>query len=168
MSSASITFAIRPVARNDRDGIQSLVRGLSPRSRYLRFLSQIHELAPCWLERFTRYVPGREATLLLVARSDDTEIPIGMVQYATNDARGDCEFAVLVSDAWQGMGLGTRLVAHAIEIARASGFIRIEGYVLRENTIMVHLARRMGFKMLRDPDDPFGLRASMALSMDHR
>ena len=163
MGNAGITFAIRPAGRDDGERIQSLVRGLSPRSRYLRFLSQIHELAPYWLERFTRYIPGREATLLLVACSDDAEIPIGMAQYSALEGRLDCEFAVLVTDAWQGMGLGTRLVAHVIQIARAAGITRIEGYVLRENAIMLRIARRMGFRTQRDPDDALGLRASMPL-----
>jgi acetyltransferase len=162
MGNAGITFAIRPARHDDSERIQSLVRGLSPRSRYMRFLSQIHELAPYWLERFTRYVPGREATLLMVARFHDSEIPVGMAQYAAY-GRGDCEFAVLVSDAWQGMGLGRRLVAHVSQIARAAGFKRIDGYVLQENTIMLRLARRMGFKVQRDPDDALGVHASLLL-----
>jgi acetyltransferase len=161
MGHAAITFAIRPAGRDDGERIQALVRGLSPRSRYLRFLSQIHELAPYWVERFTRGVPGREATLLLVARSEGAEIPIGMAQYAAFGTRGDCEFAVLVADAWQGKGLGARLITHVAQIARAAGFRRIEGYVLQENRIMLRLARRMGFKVRRDPDDALGAHASM-------
>jgi acetyltransferase len=168
MSNGVPTFAIRPAGSDDRDRIQSLVRGLSPRSRYLRFFSRIRELAPHWLERFTRYAPGREATLLLVAHGADEEIPVGMAQYAAADLQGRCEFAVVVSDAWQGMGLGTRLVAHVVKMARAAGFKGIEGHVLPENAIMLRLARRMGFEVRRDPRDPLMLRASMELSTDRR
>ena len=57
-------IAVRPALPADREQIQNLVRGLSPRSRYLRFFNGMRELAPHWLERFASADPIGDFTLL--------------------------------------------------------------------------------------------------------
>jgi GNAT superfamily N-acetyltransferase len=156
-------IAIRPAGGGDRAAIQALVRGLSPRSRYLRFFSGLRELPPQWLDRFTRPASEGELTLLALARRDGREVPVAMAQYnAGADRRG--EFAVVVSDEWQGRGIGKRLMRELACIARAEGLARLEGAVLAENGRMLRMAGALGIAFERDPDDPAALRASLPLS----
>ncbi len=41
-----------------------------------------------------------------------------------------------------------------IDAAKRRGLEEMEGFVLAENTPMLALAKRVGFSVARDPDDP--------------
>lgn len=156
-------LVVRPAGPEDKEQIQALVRGLSPKSRYLRFFNGVRELSPQWLERFARAVPDSGLTLLALVPDRDRLIPVGMAQYATDPYPRRGEFAVVVDDGWQGMGIGTRLIDNLIHIARDAGVERIEGSVLAENQPMLRLMRGMGFEVRRDPESALYLNVSRAL-----
>ena len=157
-------LVIRPAAPEDKEHIQALVRGLSPRSRYLRFFNGARELTPQLLERFARAVLDSGVTLLALVPDRDRLIPVGMAQYATDPYPRRGEFAVVVDDAWQGMGIGARLIDNLVHIARAAGIERLEGEVLAENQPMLRLVRAMGFDVRRDPESALHLRVSRTLA----
>ena len=60
------------------------------------------------------------------------------------------EFAIAVGDPWQGQGVGSRLLQHALHIAGERGVRTVYGKVLAENQRMVKLARKGGFQVKRD------------------
>jgi RimJ/RimL family protein N-acetyltransferase len=161
------TIAIRAAGNADRDGIQALVRGLSTRSRYLRFFNGMRELSPQWLDRFTRAASPGDGTLIALAQIGDRETPVGMAQYAASPHHGRSEFAVAVADEWQRTGIGTRLIRHIGCLVRESGATLLECEVLAENQPMLRLARRLGFGIERDGENPISLRASLSLSVSH-
>ena len=69
----------------------------------------------------------------------------------TNEA----EFALLVSDAHQGKGLGTELLRRLVEIGKNERLDRITADVLRENLGMRIVSERVGFRAVStDPGDP--------------
>jgi GNAT superfamily N-acetyltransferase len=59
-------------------------------------------------------------------------------------ARGTFDLGVLVEDAWQRHGVGTRLVASLLETARAKGVTTVHADVLDDDRFIVHTLRRMG------------------------
>ncbi len=69
--------------------------------------------------------------------------------------QNQAEFAVLVSDHWQGQGLGTELLRRLIEIGRAEKLDKISGQVLAENHAMQHICAKVGFKVVHDPESNF-------------
>ena len=149
-------IAVRPAVPADRELIQDLVRGLSPRSRYLRFFNGMRELAPYWLQRFASADPMGDFTLLAF----ESGTPVAMAQYSANPYPERCEFGVVVADAWQGRGIGKRLVRDLVAVAGAAGFQRVEGEVLAENEPMLRLLRGMGFRIRRDPESALAYRVS--------
>jgi GNAT superfamily N-acetyltransferase len=66
----------------------------------------------------------------------------------------ECEFAIAVTDEWQGLGLARPLLEALMRHARERGFQRMEGYILATNTRMLSLAKRLGFVTVASPDDP--------------
>ena len=64
------------------------------------------------------------------------------------------EFSVLVGDPWQGKGIGAALLKRCLEIARERGIENVHGTVLAENSQMLTLGRRLGFKIKRVEDAP--------------
>ncbi|MCB1876871.1 MAG: bifunctional acetate--CoA ligase family protein/GNAT family N-acetyltransferase [Chromatiales bacterium] len=148
---------IRPIRPEDADIEQAFVRGLSQEARYFRFLQSLSELPPEMLARFTQLDYSREMALIAVYKKDGKDAEIGVARYATNPDGESCEFALVVADEWSGKGLGSRMMRSLMSAARSQGLVRMDGEVLSNNNKMLRLAKRLGFSLHADPDDP-GLR----------
>ena len=70
---------------------------------------------------------------------------LGVSRYYLHPETGDAEFALVVSDAYQRLGLGRHLLQRLIEIARERGVKRLVGLILSENTPMLALTGSLGF-----------------------
>ena len=69
------------------------------------------------------------------------------------ETAGTCEFALTIGDAWQGQGIGRRLLQALIDEAEARGLRRMLGHVLLDNRAMLALARQQHFSIEASPDD---------------
>ena len=103
-------YTIRPIAPDDADMLQALVRGLSSESRYFRFASSMPELPARMLARYTLIDYDREMALVAVhttreAKGDgefvDTERIIGVSRYG-NAEQVLASVGALVWDGLQG------------------------------------------------------------------
>ncbi len=156
-------FLVRPIRPDDAQMLQHMVKNLSPQSRYFRFVSQLAELPPAMLARFTLIDYDREMALVAVQQErvvdEEGEVQVkerllGVSRYVTNPDRSTCEFALVVADDMAGQGLGARLMLSIMEVARDKGLEQIEGLVLTNNPNMLKLMRRLGFDVRPFPDDP--------------
>ena len=154
---------VRPIRPDDAQMVQRLVKELSPESRYFRFVSQIAELPPTMLSRFTLIDYDREMALVALLREREVdeegevshkERIIGVSRYVTNPDHTSCEFALLVADDFAGKGLGSRLMHSIMEVARDRGLAEIQGLVLANNPTMLKLMRRLGFEVRAFDEDP--------------
>lgn len=147
------TVKLRPITPADADIEQALVRGLSSQSRYLRFHNAIRELTPRQLVGFTNPDPRNATALIVVHDLGIGEEEIAVARYVICPDRTNCEFAIVVADAWQKRGIGTRLLQALIAHAQARGIKRIYDAVLANNLVMRKLAERLGFEESECPDD---------------
>ncbi|HAT32686.1 MAG TPA: GNAT family N-acetyltransferase [Janthinobacterium sp.] len=156
-------YTLRPLHPHDADMLQTLVRGLSPQSRYFRFVSSMRELSERMLARFTLIDYDREMALVAVytqrtPKADGgvevSERIIGVSRYVTNPDRGSCEFSLLIADEFKGQGLGSRMMQAIADVARGKGLAWIEGLVLAKNAGMLKLMRSLDFDIKPFPDDP--------------
>lgn len=154
---------IRPIGPQDAEREQAFVRGLSPESRYFRFMTTLRELSPEMLDRFTHPDPAREVALVALVDEGGAPKQVGVARCAAGAVREGCEFAVVVADAYRGRGLGTRLMQELIARARARGVPRIEGLVLAANHPMLELVQSLGFEITTTPEDPRVRRVSKSL-----
>lgn len=141
---------IRTMHPQDREIEDQFVRSLSKESRYYRFHGALRELTPYMLERFTHLDYPGEMALIATVPDGETEKQIGVVRYARTNVPDRAEVAIVVADAWQGMGIGSRMMTALREIAREAGFQELEVNILRENRRMLGLARHLGY--LKGPD----------------
>jgi acetyltransferase len=145
---------LRHIAPADFAIEQAFVRGLSPESSYLRFHGTIKDLSQKDLEKFTN-PDSRNAVALIVLRSGEAgEEEIGVARYVVDPDGANCEFAIVVADAWQKRGIGTRLMNGLIKHLQASGVKRISGTVLKRNAVMRKFVKHLGFTETNVPDDP--------------
>lgn len=134
MSSAMVlnappTPALRWAARSDLDALRRFLAGLSLQSAYRRFFAGVRRVSDPMLVRLL----SQDASRTAVVAVHDGEI-VGHAMYALS--HGDeptADIAVVVADAWQRRGIGSRLVAAVVDEARARGVRRAGFTVLPEN-----------------------------------
>jgi RimJ/RimL family protein N-acetyltransferase len=141
---------IRPISAADFDLEQEFVSALSPATGYQRLMSA-RQPSAAEIRRFTDIDREREMALIATTPVAGRERQIGVARYVKDEsAPGDAEFAIVLADDWQGRGLGTRLLASLLGAARENGVRRALATTLSSNEGMLALARRLGFKLVRN------------------
>lgn len=148
----SHSVTVRPIRPEDIDLETEFAHKLSKETRYNRFLGAGVRLTPKLLEKFTRIDFTRDMALIASTTVEGIETAVGVARYARLEDGVTCEFAITVADAWQGRGLGKRLLAMLIEAAREHGVVRLVGEVFASNTPMLQLARSLGCSTAFHPD----------------
>jgi acetyltransferase len=145
---------VRPIRPEDAAIEQAFVRALSERTRYFRFMQAVHELTPEMLVRFTQIDYDREMAFIAVVEDEPgKERQVAVVRYTTNPDQRSCEFALVVADQWQGLGIGTHMMQSLMQVAHARGMRLMEGEVLTDNSNMLSLMRRLAFNIRARPGD---------------
>jgi acetyltransferase len=145
---------VRPIRPEDAAIEQAFVRGLSERTRYFRFMQAVHELTPEMLVRFTQIDYDREMAFIAVVEEEPgQERQVAVVRYTMNPDQRSCEFALVVADVWQGLGIGTHMMQSLMQVARGRGLRLMEGEVLSDNSNMLALMRRLNFTIRTRPGD---------------
>jgi acetyltransferase len=155
---------IRPIRPEDAGMEQDFVRGLSPHSRYFRFMDTLRQLTPAMLARFTQIDYDREMALIATVEEDGHETEVGVCRYVAHPDGETCEYAIVVADAWQRRGLGRRMLQLLIEVARSRGLRTMLGYVLAGNAGMLSLSRSLGFTVSDSREDPMVRRTTLTLA----
>lgn len=149
-----IEVTLRPIRPEDADMEQEFVRGLSPESRRYRFMDTLRELTPSMLVRFTQIDYDREMAFVATIQHEGRELEVGVCRYITNPDASSCEYAIVLADDWQGRGLGGRMMAQLIAVARRRGLETMIGHVMSSNRAMLDLCQRLGFVTGDSDDDP--------------
>jgi GNAT superfamily N-acetyltransferase len=166
---ADPAWRIRRIDAQDGVLLDAFFKALTPQSRRLRFHAGLSEVPAKWLQRFTHADAEAELGLVATAWHEGREVCIGEARYVlTPDAPGAREFALVVADDWQGKGVGHGLLQALTRHARRRGVEVMHGDVLRDNTPMLQLARRLGYRSQAHPDEPTLRRVVVALSRANR
>lgn len=72
---------------------------------------------------------------------------LGVARVILERNQKEAEFSIVVGDAWQGKGIGAALLHRCISIAKERGIEKVMGTVLAENTQMLILGKKLGFKI---------------------
>jgi GNAT superfamily N-acetyltransferase len=141
------SLALRPARSSDGDALQTYVRGLSPQSRYNRFLGAASELPASELSRALA-ANGRDTqTLLLTSTLKDRYTVVGEARVALSCRNRAGEFSMSIADDWQHLGVGSALLQEIERKAAADGIELLFGDTLQTNEGMIGLARRRGFRL---------------------
>lgn len=127
---------VRPLRAADRELYAQAVAALSARSRYLRFGSPQPRMSERQLDLMTQ-ADGQRHVAYIALTPDGSAV--GVVRYVVVAEGGAAEVAIGIADAWQGQGLGARLMCLLVEHARAARLKTLFAVSLSEN----HAARRL-------------------------
>jgi acetyltransferase len=157
---------IRPIRAEDLAAHARFVDGLSFETAYARLLSP-RKPQPDELQRWTDIDYDVELALVATIVQDGVEQEIGVVRFVkseTSDAEaGSAEFAIVIADAWQRRGLAEKLLKSLIAAASAAGVRVLSDITLYDNRAMLGLARKLGFRLRRDPGNANLTRVTLRL-----
>jgi acetyltransferase len=159
--------AIRPIRPEDEPFMIAFHEGLSGRSVYMRYFESLSFKARTKHERLLRicFADPQQETVLVAVHTDPNSsvqriLAVGRLSKLPDGKTA--EIAALVSDDYQGRGLGTELLKRLLQAAPAQGIHRITAEMLRDNTLMQSVAKKLGFR-LHQLKDPRSVRASIDL-----
>jgi acetyltransferase len=158
---------VRPIRPEDEPLVVEFHRTLSEETVFQRYLAHLGLSERTAHERLIRicFVDYHREMALVAERADPvTGRPaiVGIGRLSRVFGTDDAEFAVLVTDAWQGRGIGTELLRRLVEIARAEGVAVIGAQMRAENTGMRKASERLGFTITAGSTDDV-VRAEMQL-----
>lgn len=158
---------LRPVRTDDGPVEQRFFNGLSLDSRHQRFHIGLRELSPTLVALLTHVDDTWHRAWVVEAMTAAGPEVLADARYVRDPAApGRAEFALAVADAWQGRGLGRRLIAHLIDEARRQGVTELFGEVLAENRRMLALAREFGMRVRAHPEAASLMRVSWRSEID--
>ena len=150
---------IRPLRPEDEPRVSLFHQTLSERTVYLRYLKEMKLSSRIAADRLRRVCfNDYDREIALVAESSDPGpgdapiVGIGRLTKLrwTNEAR----VGLVVTDLFQGQGLGSEMLRAMVDIARAEGIVRIVLDVSRENKPILRMLERLGFQFTEKAGEP--------------
>jgi acetyltransferase len=149
---------IRPIRAEDEMLMREFHATLSDQTVYQRYLSPLQvstRIAHERLARVTHNDYDREIALVAEGEENGKKAILGVGRLSKLHGTGDeARVTMLVSDRYQGKGLGKELLARIIEISRDEKIRRIIALMSPENKTMKSLCRSVGFSSFEiDPEN---------------
>ncbi|MEG3436403.1 bifunctional acetate--CoA ligase family protein/GNAT family N-acetyltransferase [Pannus brasiliensis CCIBt3594] len=147
-----LPVTIRPIRAEDEPLVRKFHEHLSEESIYFRYFHLVNLNRQTAYDRLTRECfIDYDRVMALIVESGDREM-LGLGRLNKLHGVNEAEFDLLVSDAYQGHGLGTELLRRLVRIGREEGLERISAEILRENRSMQKVAEKVGFSLHRTGD----------------
>jgi acetyltransferase len=149
---------IRPIRPEDEPLMVRFHETLSERSVYLRYFHLMNLEQRTTHERLTRICfidYDREMALVAVRRNPETgesEI-LGVGRLMKIHGTQEAETAVLISDHWQGRGLGKELLSRLLLVAADDKLAKVVADILPDNRGVMRICEKLGFSLKHSLDD---------------
>jgi acetyltransferase len=149
-----VEVTIRPIRPEDEPLMVKFHKTLSDRSVHLRYFGLVSLETRIMHQRLRRVCfidYDREIALVADLKNPDgTHQILGVGRLIKEHGTDEAEFAVLISDPWQGKGLGSELLKLLVQIGRKEGLHLITGHIAPENTTMKTVSEQVGFSLYFD------------------
>ncbi|MFC5720921.1 GNAT family N-acetyltransferase [Streptomyces gamaensis] len=145
------TARLRQAVPEDRAAVAGLYERMSPENLRLRFFSAGSRAARHGADQVCG--AGRPGERSLLAEVDGALV--GVAEYHADAGRPDrAEVALAVADDWHGRGVGTLLLEHLVDAARADGLKEFTADALSENLAVLKVFADLGLPVRRRFDGP--------------
>jgi acetyltransferase len=151
-SKSGTDILFRPIQPEDEPLLVKFHETLSDRSVYMRYLHPMllnERVAHDRLARICHCDYDREITLIAEDRDPETGEAriLGAGRLSKMHGMDEARFSVLVSDLYQGLGVGKELMKQVIEVGRQEKLCRIHADVTVENHSMQYILKQLGFTL---------------------
>ncbi|MEM2337745.1 MAG: GNAT family N-acetyltransferase [Candidatus Bathyarchaeia archaeon] len=139
------TVLLRPIKPEDEPLWLEMFQNFSEESIRFRFFQIIKDTPHEVRVRYCNIDYEREIAIVAELNDGGRRRILGVVRISLEPDRKKGEIAFIIADPWQGLGLGTKMVDYAIEIAKEMGVETIYAIMLPDNVKAVNLLKNMGF-----------------------
>jgi RimJ/RimL family protein N-acetyltransferase len=141
------SVTIRAVRPDDKGLVLEALAKLSAESIYRRLFTTRKEITADGLKKITEVDFVNVVALVAVLEVEGKDQIVGGGRYIRSGEAGTgpkAEVAFLIDDAFQGLGIASRLFGHLVAIAREWGITQFEAEVLPANGAMLKVFERSG------------------------
>ncbi|HEY1494313.1 MAG TPA: bifunctional acetate--CoA ligase family protein/GNAT family N-acetyltransferase, partial [Candidatus Solibacter sp.] len=149
---------IRPIRPEDEPCMVKFHETLSERTVYLRYFHLMNLEQRTHHDRLTRICfidYDREMALVAERRNPETgenEI-LGVGRLMKIHGTSEAEVAVVISDKWQGRGLGKELLARLLIVGSDERLTKLTADILPDNREVMRICEKLGFTLKHSLDD---------------
>lgn len=147
---------IRAIRPEDEPLWSDMIESLSPATAEYRFFGPVKEVTKSMLVRYCHIDYDREIALAAIRepKGKKKQQMLGVARLSIETANAEeGEFAIVVRDAYQRKGIGSKLMDALIQAARDRHVREINGHVMAANPGMTRFAENLGFDV-QPSDDP--------------
>ncbi len=127
-----------------------------------RFFQVMKDTSHNTLTRYCNIDYDREIAIVAEKKENKRRRIIGVARIILEPGRKRGEFAVVVGDQWQRLGLGSKLIDCLIEAGKDMELETIDGNILSINLKMIRLCTKKGFQIERVDEE--NTKATLELS----
>ena len=136
---------LRPIKPEDEPLWLEMFQGFSEESIRYRFFQILRDTPHEVRVRYCNIDYDREIAIVAeMVKSVQRKI-LGVARVSIESDGKSGEIAFIVSDRWQGLGLGTKLVDYVLDISKEKGLEDVYAIVLPDNCRALDLMKKMGF-----------------------
>ncbi|MBU1700000.1 MAG: GNAT family N-acetyltransferase [Candidatus Eisenbacteria bacterium] len=146
-------FLFRPIRPTDEKLVRAFFYAASKKTKYFRFHGELQTFRHRDAQTYCNVDYESNYVIAVVRKEEDHEHIIAMGQYEVNPATNMGECAFMVSDEFQGKGIGTLLLKRLIEHAKSKGVAGFVAEVLATNQAMLHVFHKSGYTIHSSIDE---------------
>ena len=136
---------LRPIKPEDEPMWIEWFQTLSEESIRYRFFQMLKDTPHEVRVRYCNIDYDREVAIVAEIVENGKRKILGVSRLSIEPDGKHGEMAFIVSDHWQGLGLGTKLVDYTLDIAKEKGVESVYAIMLQDNYRAISLTKKMGF-----------------------
>jgi len=133
---------VRPVRPEDAPRLTDFFVALSKKSRLGKLVRRFEDFDERFIARLTQIDYERDMVLVAVTNPDGSGEVIGLARYFGDPDLIEAEVSITIADAWQGQGVGAKLLDLILRAAGKRGFKKAWGLCRPESRDMISLIER--------------------------
>ena len=138
---------LRPIKPEDVPMWHSLLASCSKESLWLRFRYSFKQATHDMAARFCFIDYDREIAIVAEVEEDNERKLVGVGRLVANTDHTDAEYAVLVADEYQGIGLGSLLTDYCLDICGKWNIHKVVAEIAPENKRMLSIFKHRDFEI---------------------
>jgi acetyltransferase len=139
------TVLLRPIRPEDEPLWLEMFQNFSEESIRYRFFQIIKDTPHEVRVRYCNIDYDREIAIVPELNENGQRKILGVVRVSLEPDRKNGEIAFIIGDPWQGLGLGTKMVDHVVDICKDMKIETIYAIMLPDNYRAISLMKKMGF-----------------------
>ncbi len=139
------SILLRPIKPEDESLWLKMFQNFSEESIRYRFFHIIKDTPHEMRARYCNIDYAREMGIVAELEEKGQRQILGVVRLIIEQGGKTGEIAFIVADPWQGLGLGSKMLDHMIEICKDRGLHNVYALTLPDNYRAIRLLKQRGF-----------------------